>query len=192
MSGVQGEGIPPPISEQKREALSSGKSICPNGSRFWPTFVIWTVREPELPGRALVVGRLNREHVDAVDELGRVDVRREPGIQRVRDVRKRGLDVRPGGSVDRVRGLPASDRSGHDAAVDEKVDVVDLDVVERPARHGEGAEGALEPRGPGRVDVAERRLVDRVVHDDMNGPDDELLLVDASVTRIEIVCGPSE
>ena len=45
-SGVHGEGIPTSIVVQKRLALSSGKSICPNGARFAPLLMIWMVRVP--------------------------------------------------------------------------------------------------------------------------------------------------
>ena len=51
--------------------------------------------------------------------------------------------------------------------------MVDVLVVDRPAGHGKGPVGPFDAGRAGNVDVAERRLVDGVVDDDGERPDDE-------------------
>ena len=103
---------------------------------------------------ALVVHGLDGDGVDAVRVARRVDVQDEARDDRLRVVGIVRGDV---GAVDARHGLPLEE------AVHEDVHVVDLAVVERPARHLENAVRAHAAVGQREVQAAERRLVVRVV-----------------------------
>jgi hypothetical protein len=112
--------------------------------------------------------------VDAVEELRHVDVRRKAGVEGIRHVREGRPDVRTGRAVDRRRELIATEGPGDDLAVDQEIDARDLDVVDRPADDRESAVGARRSGRARDVDVAEGRLVGRVVDDHVDGGDDRL------------------
>src|SRR5213079_426557 len=92
--------------------------------------------------------------VDAVGQTGRVDVGDEGAVERGREI---------GEGVGHVRTRVAVDGRLQDSAVDVDVNRGDAVGVERPSLHRERAGGVVGIGQIGRVDAAERRLVDRVV-----------------------------
>ena len=157
---------------------SIGRSIEPNGAKQAAVGGDLERRRPEVRRGALIVVGAHRNDVHAVQEPGRVDVRREARVERARvrarEVRECGVDVGARRAEGRVSDAAAPDGRRDDAAVHEEVDVIDVAVVERPAEHGLGAVGRRRrARRRGRqVEVAERRLIDRVVHRDRDRPED--------------------